>query len=926
MHVEADQAEQVSETVMSADVCAVSPGGDRVGSAADQGHPSVIPELLLRLLSSAAPRSVGAGEFLSVFAVRRYLGEPSGEAGPGPGAASCYLYDVTVTDGNCRLRCHLSPRLNPLVQRNCVRAGCGIRITRCSLVYEEKRLNRCYLQIEALELGGAEQRPQVDASAPDSAPLRALTSTQRGRVLLATTLSATPVKGGRTHYLPLWNNTDPNGPEWNSSKHTPASEDQLDACGFISLQHLARTWTTRVDFPHLLVRVMYKSRLRYYGRPGIKVDFPYQAYLEVADHSGMMPVVLWNSLCRDWYQSLHVGAVLLLHRYSVKRGYQQRTWATHCDSQVKSFRFVEICLNPREPRTEIQIVPTKQVKAEWRLPDIKYNFITRVELDKMPDPYTCDIIGVVTFVGRCQRRRKEEGSEDFYLYRWVHAVDGSTQQPFILELFATSQPEAFQQIHPMTYLVCTQMRVVREFGVVYLTTSNESQISISGHHKGKPYTQDPKVQAFIQWVKGQHEKHLLKRSVMGGYYSFPPAPSLFQDYCKNLNDEAVLTSAGDLKKVIASLHYREHRRIALQATIAAVRYIGLAELVEGQGTHHIQNARDISGPSLKEASSRLPSEPVRSAERPEKDLNQPAERLRTAPTKAQRRCRSPVLNHYSLRCRYSLRSSHKTDNSKEQTSRMSRKKFPDAPGALRRKKQASRSRAVLLKRKASDRDADGAVNGKGFSQAAEEPVAADKDEDGRTEETERNSTSRSTWESTLWPEIKEHLSAHLQFGQLLSESVPRTFDYKQRDFLMQQCNLQPAEYKPDAVTSQMDLERFGPACDHGYYSVTIVGINYRVAVDVVFRPSTKSHDRLCTLGHPMESHDNRLASILASGYICDEQSPSGNQEGPASGSPDHVVRTAAELDNLHVICIIDLCHHGGDISEAILNKIYKVTE
>lgn len=97
------------------------------------------------------------------------------------------------------------------------------------------------------------------------------------------------------------------------------------------------------------------------------------------------------------------------------------------------------------------------------------------------------------------------------------------------------------------------------------------------------------------------------------------------------------------------------------------------------------------------------------------------------------------------------------------------------------------------------------------------------DEDARTEEMEMNSTPRCTWESTLWPEIKEHLSVHLQFGQLLSESVPRTFDYKHRDFLMQRCNLQPAEYKADAVTSSMDLERFGPACDHGYYSVTIVG-------------------------------------------------------------------------------------------------------
>lgn len=159
------------ETVMSADVCAVSPRGDRVASAADQGGSSVIPGLLLHLLSSASPRSVGAGEFLSVLAVGRYLGEPSGEAGPC--AAPCYLYDVTVTDGNCRLRCHLSPRLNPLVQRNCVRAGCGIRITRCSLVYEEKRLNRCFCRSRRWSWAGRSTIPRwtpVPRAAHLSAP------------------------------------------------------------------------------------------------------------------------------------------------------------------------------------------------------------------------------------------------------------------------------------------------------------------------------------------------------------------------------------------------------------------------------------------------------------------------------------------------------------------------------------------------------------------------------------------------------------------------------------------------------------------------------------------------------------------------------------------------------------------------------------
>lgn len=45
-----------------------------------------------------------------------------------------------------------------------------------------------------------------------------------------------------------------------------------------------------------------------------------------------------------------------------------------------------------------------------------------------------------------------EHSEDFWLYRWAHAIDGTSEQPFILEIFATSQPDVFERIHPSIYL------------------------------------------------------------------------------------------------------------------------------------------------------------------------------------------------------------------------------------------------------------------------------------------------------------------------------------------------------------------------------------------------------------------------------------------------------------------------------------------
>lgn len=36
--------------------------------------------------------------------------------------------------------------------------------------------------------------------------------------------------------------------------------------------------------------------------------------------------------------------------------------------------------------------------------------------------------------------------------------------------------------------------------------------------------------------------------------------------------------------------------------------------------------------------------------------------------------------------------------------------------------------------------------------------------------------------------------------------------------------------------------------------------------------------------------------------------------------------TASELEDTHVVCILDLCHLGGDEMEVVISKVYRVTE
>uniref|UniRef100_A0A8D0F670 RPA1 related single stranded DNA binding protein, X-linked n=1 Tax=Strix occidentalis caurina TaxID=311401 RepID=A0A8D0F670_STROC len=511
---------------------------------------------------------------VTVVAVERYLAEGPP---PPPAAAAQYWYDVTLADGARLERCYLAPRLNGLVQRAHLRAGARLRLTRCSYLYDEKRLNYGFLCLEELERVGGDG---ADAPPP---PRR----------------RPPPLRGEKKRYLPLWNNEDPYGDMWVADK-TQAQVD-VSKTALTSLGQLEMTWRSRVHFHPLLVRVLYKSRLRYYGKPEKKLDMPYQAYFEVADSSGMMSMVLWNSLCPEWYNSMKVGTVLLLEQYAIKTSYPFKTQPTPGDSQMKRFATIEISLNVRDPPTKISIIPEEMVKPEWGLPEVKYRFITRSELDNLPNNHSCDVIGLVTFVGRAERARKREHGEDFWLYRWAHAIDGTSDQPFILELFATSQPDVFEHIHPMTYLVCTQMRVVRDLAenpssTIYLTTSNESQIFITGWHKGQPYTKDTKVKNFIQWTKTQSEADRMKKTVIGGYYPFPRPPNNFLKYCKNNKVESVLKAIGEMEKEIEDLHYREHKRIAVQGIISAIRYISSSNAAE-----------EASGAELKDTSRSLES-------------------------------------------------------------------------------------------------------------------------------------------------------------------------------------------------------------------------------------------------------------------------------------------------------------------------------
>ncbi|KAM7094452.1 RPA-related protein RADX isoform 2-T2 [Ciconia maguari] len=766
---------------------------------------------------------------VTVVAVERYLAE----APPPPAAAPQYWYDVTLADGACQERCYLAPRLNGLVQRAHLRAGARLRLTRCSYLYDERRLNYGFLCLEELERVGGAGPP---ADPPRHRP--------------------PPLRGEKKHYLPLWNNEDPYGDMWVADK--PQAQVDVDVSKLTSLGQLEMTWRSRVHFHPLLVRVLHKSRLRYYGKPEKKLHMPYQAYFEVADGSGMMSMVLWNSLCPEWYNSMKVGTVLLLEQYAIKTSYPFKTQPTPGDSQMKRFATIEISLNVRDPPTKISIIPEEMVKPEWGLPEVKYRFITRSELDDLPNNHSCDVIGLVTFVGRAERARKREHGEDFWLYRWAHAIDGTSDQPFILELFATSQPDVFEHIHPMTYLVCTQMRVVRDLtenpsSTIYLTTSNESQIFITV--------------------------------------------------------ESVLKAIGETGKEIEDLHYREHKRIAVQGIISAIRYVSCSDAAEeAPGVELVQ--KDTSQ-SL-ESSAMSKEDCVHKGKNTNPHNKELKSFLGPHCTPGEQHQHQALLSKKSSVKRKIPRRLN-TDAEQGSASVIPVSSYPYFTRSARRKFGLNE-----FQHEDFVQDKNG--------QAVSDSLQYCTDREGMSDipETEETGRTCDSWQSDLWAQVKDKLMKYLHHSTIFPESIPRKFDYVHKDLLMQQYNLHAAVHQPKETRTDKNINEFKSASGLGYYEVTVLGINHDVAIDVAFLPLFCPEDP--HLFQLEDIQNDTLLSCMSCISACQQKATSNGRLRDMFPLSNEIVKAAMDLDGKHVVCILDICHLGDDKVEVFLSKIYKTVE
>ncbi|XP_057574962.1 RPA-related protein RADX [Hippopotamus amphibius kiboko] len=781
-----------------------------------------------------------------VLAVQRYLleEEPSG-MGPKP---PLYCYDVTISDGVYQEKCYLDPSLNSLVYKNILRVGIEMRISRVSCIYNEKRVGQGILCIDNVHCGESLDSISVETPFRNSAHQE---------------IPERPLRGGKSHYLALWNNEDPYGDIWITNKEP--EEHNFNDTKIISLSNLEMTWSSRRSFPALLVRILQKSKLRYYGKPDRKMIEPYQTFLEVADSSGTVSVILWNALCPEWYKSLHVGLVLLLQDYSVKKSYSLRMQPLPVDPQIKLISTMKISLNVRDPPANIIIIPEKQVKPEWRLPKLNNCFITRSELDTLPENHICDVIGTLLFVGRVQRSKKKESREDFRSYRWIHLADGTSEQPFIVELFSTSQPEIFENIYPMTYLVCTQLKAVRNNEQVpkllYLTTTNESRVFITGN-RGQPYTNDTKVKNFIRWIKTKTSAGEMKNTVVGGYYPYPPVPETFSKYSSSVKVESLLTAISEVKKQIEDLQYREQKRIAIQGIITVIKYVPCVCAPENASASEAQwNANQ---PSASQAARREGQSQERGGKR--------------------RQDNNPV----SSQCCHSACAS--------------------LSPTKKRILQEPCGKQVPVPQPETSAQARG--NKRSVPSTSQRRESTSTGSLGKARKTISNK-----WESQLWREKKFGLISHLHYSHVYPESIPRKFVFEHRNFLTQQYNSQPSKYiLPEGRPPKLD--DFKSVQSLGHFEVTILGLNHEIAIDVAFFP----------MYSPEDVQTSQIDTLLTCmNYSCvHPQELTGNDKLQVTKAlTGNIIKAATELDRVHIIGILDICSLGNNKTEVYLHKIYR---
>ena len=185
-----------------------------------------------------------------------------------------------------------------------------------------------------------------------------------------------------------------------------------------------------------------------------------------------------------YFRSVRVGMVISVEAFRLKRSASKRPRFSSSLATVDA----EISVGDK---TTILCLDNKSLSfLRLRLPPIEHRFVDLDILYHVPDNVVLDVVGLVVYAGRPVRMRKVPGTKTpgFFTMRWVALKDSSSTRATMLELYACSDPQAWEAVIPGRILVCTNVRVKSLVSnskgsparLVYLTTTENSQVSEVG--------------------------------------------------------------------------------------------------------------------------------------------------------------------------------------------------------------------------------------------------------------------------------------------------------------------------------------------------------------------------------------------------------------------------------------------------------------
>ncbi|XP_078580628.1 RPA-related protein RADX-like [Branchiostoma floridae x Branchiostoma japonicum] len=869
----------------------------------------------------------------SVLAVYRYLvgGDFEGETGEDPGQEQD-VFDVVVTDGLHKIKCLLSPKLNHLVHRNELCAGCHVTLHDLTLRYNEGDVQGdSFIIIKDVKF----RLGTFSSDDPDAIP--------DWSNALPPETGYHPLTGRWGHYLPLWNNEDPYGDQWELQEDEEnQNNDPYADFDRIELKKLASKYKNiSRPYPVVVGRVLARGRAHHYGKAGRdKEKWTYQGYLELGDSSGTASMVLWGSTVPALYNKLEVGAVVKVENYTVRQGFALRSRPALHNTQLPCLN-IELNINSRKPAAVVTVVPGDQVDPEWDLPDVKYKFVRSAELATTEDQAIVDVLGLSTFVGRWERLRRPTCPQ-FWQSRWVHVTDQTSAVPMVLQLFATSQPRIHDNITAGHIVVATHMRVMQSTvgrekkKFVYLTTTRESQVYTTGFHGYHGYRTEQALHDLADWLQSGQARQCALKAVIGGCYGYPPLPPTLEEYKAGQGEEkdVKVTPLHHLPAELSSLHYCEGKRLVVQGTIAMVTYIPHPQEATDREQHDIRQRENNRGQLQNDQEQKQNNQ---------EQLQNERERLqndRTVQNGAQ-----TVSTSTSTRpvpsTSHDLSSSDEDIFSpiSERLRSRSQERSPVTTGGpvtrARSKDMDYKWQPVSLLKRAGRKDMRKAVR------VFEEPETEDagpkrkvkkkrgRPARGRTDTTARPSGQQESAGGTTEREIDIDIKLEplrenadqamtvnviqlppalprLTTGRLHPLTTPRVWHPRHSDLAREALRLQPSELRP-ARQDNLKVEDMPLPNDESYYIITLLGLNNDVAVDMLFFP-VRNSDHRAAYSH---DHDGSFLAMLENGGVAKDVED--------LGLPLH-----EELLDVRLVCVLDCFSHGGENVELVLNRAYRV--